>query len=100
MITATFRGQVIACSEDTVYLEGNHYFPPSSIMPDTLEDSWVRTLCFWKGLARYHHVRAGGEHRQRRPAIGSVIRSGHFGTAATVFVSALRSGPQEALSVP
>lgn len=62
MITATFHGQVVARSEQTIYLEGNHYFPAESVMPDTLENSWVRTLCFWKGVARYHHVRAG-EHR-------------------------------------
>ena len=65
MITATFHGQVIARSEQTVYLEGNHYFPPESIVPGALEDSRVRTLCFWKGLARYHHVTRG-----RSPGIG------------------------------
>ena len=62
MMTATFQGQVIARAEQTVYLEGNHYFPPDSIVPGTLQGSWVRTLCFWKGIARYHHVRAG-DHR-------------------------------------
>lgn len=60
MITAAFHGQVIARSEQTVYLEGNHYFPRESLVPDALEDSWVRTLCFWKGVAFYRHVRAGG----------------------------------------
>ncbi|RAX44129.1 DUF427 domain-containing protein [Arthrobacter sp. AQ5-06] len=59
MITATFQGQVIARSEETVYLEGNHYFPMASVSPDVLEKSWVRTLCYWKGVARYYHVRTG-----------------------------------------
>ncbi|MCO4255425.1 DUF427 domain-containing protein [Pseudarthrobacter cellobiosi] len=67
MITAAFHGQVIARSEQTVYLEGNHYFPRESLVPDALEDSWVRTLCFWKGVAFYHHVRAGG-HRSPNAA--------------------------------
>ncbi|WP_426986212.1 DUF427 domain-containing protein [Pseudarthrobacter sp. Y6] len=60
MITATFHGQVIARSERTVYLEGNHYFPAESVRPGALAGSRIRTLCFWKGVARYHHVRAGG----------------------------------------
>ncbi len=67
MITATFHGQVIARSEQTVYLEGNHYFPADSIVPGSLESSWARTLCFWKGIARYHHVRAG-DHRSSNAA--------------------------------
>lgn len=33
----------------TICLEGNLYFPRNSIVPDVLEDSWVRTLCCWKG---------------------------------------------------
>ncbi|WP_434614606.1 DUF427 domain-containing protein [Arthrobacter sp. A5] len=60
MITATFHGQVIARAEQTVFLEGNHYFPPNSVEPAVLAKSWLRTLCFWKGIARYHHVHAGG----------------------------------------
>lgn len=59
MMTATFHKQVIARSELTVYLEGNHYLPADSVVPDVFEDDWVRTLCFWKGVARYHDVRAG-----------------------------------------
>lgn len=67
MITATFHGRVIAGSDETVYLEGNHYFPVGSVRPDSLEDSRLRTLCFWKGMARYYHVRAG-EHRAANAA--------------------------------
>ncbi|MDQ6752600.1 MAG: DUF427 domain-containing protein [Actinomycetota bacterium] len=59
MITATYNGKVIARSADTVYLEGNHYFPPGSVQTGVLDKSWLRTLCYWKGIARYYHVRAG-----------------------------------------
>ena len=62
MVTATFHGQVIARTEQAVYLEGSHYFPAESVKPGVLEKSWLRTLCYWKGIARYHHVRAGGFH--------------------------------------
>ena len=67
MTTATFHGQVIAHSEHTVYLEGNHYFPPESVTPGTLAKSWLRTLCYWKGIARYQHV-CTGEHRSTNAA--------------------------------
>ncbi|WP_426997005.1 DUF427 domain-containing protein [Pseudarthrobacter sp. N5] len=60
MMTASFHGTVIARSENTVYLEGNHYFPPESVTPGALEKSWLRTLCYWKGIARYYHVSAAG----------------------------------------
>ncbi|MBT2515666.1 DUF427 domain-containing protein [Arthrobacter sp. ISL-30] len=60
MITATFQGHTIASSADTVYLEGNHYFPRKAVEPGALEESWVRTLCFWKGIARYYHIRING----------------------------------------
>ncbi|MDQ0278830.1 uncharacterized protein (DUF427 family) [Arthrobacter silviterrae] len=62
MMTATFHGQVIARAQQTIYLEGNHYFPPESVAPGVLAKSWLRTLCYWKGVARYHHVSAGGFH--------------------------------------
>lgn len=60
MKTAIFHGVVIARSPHTVYLEGNHYFPPESVAPAVLAKSWLRTLCYWKGIARYQHVSAGG----------------------------------------
>ena len=60
MMTATFQGQLIARAEQTIYLEGNHYFPPNAVEPAVLTKSWLRTLCVWKGIARYRHVSAGG----------------------------------------
>jgi uncharacterized protein (DUF427 family) len=53
--------RAIAQSDDTVVVEGNHYFPPESVDPDVLRRSRMRSLCPWKGLASYYHVEAGGE---------------------------------------
>ncbi|MEN2787479.1 DUF427 domain-containing protein [Sphingomonas qilianensis] len=53
MPTASWNGTVIAQSDDTVIVEGNHYFPADSVAADLLEDSATRSQCPWKGEARY-----------------------------------------------
>jgi len=53
---AIVNGKVIAQSDDTVYIEGNQYFPMSSINMDLLEDSDTQYHCPWKGDAQYHNV--------------------------------------------
>jgi uncharacterized protein (DUF427 family) len=58
---AIWNGAVIAESEDTVVLEGNHYFPPGAVDQELLEASEHTTRCPWKGLASYYHVRVDGE---------------------------------------
>ncbi len=60
MITATFNGTVIAEAESTVMVEGNHYFPPDSSRREHLGDSRTRSLCPWKGIARYYDVVVDG----------------------------------------
>ena len=60
MVRATWNGTVIAESDDTVVVEGNHYFPRSSITAGSLLDSSTRSLCPWKGVARYHSVQVDG----------------------------------------
>ncbi|WP_219416070.1 DUF427 domain-containing protein [Pseudonocardia nigra] len=50
---ATWNGAVIAESDDTVVVEGNHYFPAEAVRPEYLRDSATTTLCPWKGRARY-----------------------------------------------
>ena len=57
---ATWNGVVIAESDDTVVVEGNHYFPRASVEPGVLVDSPFMSLCVWKGVARYHSVDVGG----------------------------------------
>jgi uncharacterized protein (DUF427 family) len=60
-MTAIWNGVTIAHSDETVVLEGNHYFPPESVDPEVLTRSRMKSLCPWKGLASYYHVEAGGE---------------------------------------
>ena len=56
MPRAVFRGEVLADSEETTIIEGNHYFPPGSVRDDVLVDSPTRTVCFWKGTATYRSL--------------------------------------------
>lgn len=52
--TAVVGDQVIAESDATILLEGNRYFPAESISAGVLERSWMRSLCYWKGVASYY----------------------------------------------
>ena len=61
MVRATWNGRVIAESEATVRVEGNHYFPPEDVDLTRLLDSPTVTWCFWKGRAQYHHLDVGDE---------------------------------------
>ena len=58
---AVWNGTVIAESDDTVVVEGNHYFPVESLDRDLLEDSETHTTCGWKGQASYWTVVVDGE---------------------------------------
>jgi uncharacterized protein (DUF427 family) len=51
---AIWNGQIIAESDDTVIVEGNHYFPVDSVNPDFLRHSDTTTVCSWKGTANYY----------------------------------------------
>lgn len=53
---AIWHGSVIAKSDDTLIIEGNHYFPPESLDKTYLHPSKLVYPCYWKGLARYYHV--------------------------------------------
>ena len=58
---AIWNGQVIAESDETVVVEGNHYFPAESVDPAYLADSSTNTRCHWKGKASYYDVVVDGE---------------------------------------
>ena len=60
MAKATWKGQVIAESDDTVVVEGNHYFPASSVVASVLTPSDTTSVCPWKGTASYYSVQVGG----------------------------------------
>ena len=58
---AVWNGTVIAESDDTVVVEGNHYFPAGSVKTQYLTDSPSNTVCPWKGTASYRHVMVHGQ---------------------------------------
>jgi uncharacterized protein (DUF427 family) len=61
---AIWRGTVVADTtggEDTVVVEGNHYFPAAAVNPKFLLPSNTRTMCSWKGEARYHNLFVDGD---------------------------------------
>jgi uncharacterized protein (DUF427 family) len=58
---ATWKGAVLAESDDTVAVEGNHYFPSDSIRREHFRESETHTVCPWKGTASYYDVVVGGE---------------------------------------
>jgi len=58
---AIWKGAVLAESEDTEVVEGNHYFPPESLNREYFEDSDRQTRCVWKGLASYYDIVVNGE---------------------------------------
>ncbi|MDX2356555.1 DUF427 domain-containing protein [Dietzia sp. PP-33] len=57
---AVYNGTVIAESNRTQKVEGNHYFPRTDVLEAYLRPSRMKSLCFWKGLASYHDVEVGG----------------------------------------
>ena len=61
MVKAMWNGQVLAESDDTIVVEGNHYFPPDSVNQALLEDSTHHTICHWKGTASYYTVEVDGK---------------------------------------
>ncbi len=58
---AIWNGNVIAESEQTIIVEGNHYFPPTSISQDFFKESDTKTRCVWKGEASYYHLDVDGK---------------------------------------
>ncbi len=58
---AIWNNTVIAESDDTVVVEGNHYFPADSVKHEYLTFSNHRSGCAWKGQAHYHSLLVNGE---------------------------------------
>ncbi|HEV56446.1 MAG TPA: DUF427 domain-containing protein [Phycisphaerales bacterium] len=56
---AIWNGTVLAESDETIVVEGNHYFPPDSVNRDYFHPSDHHTTCPWKGLASYYDVVVG-----------------------------------------
>lgn len=64
MPKAIWNGAVIADSDDTVVVEGNHYFPRDAVDPAVLRPSSTTTVCPWKGTASYHSVVVDGKENK------------------------------------
>ena len=61
---ALWNDTVIAESDETVVVEGNHYFPPESLRREFFAPSDRSTTCPWKGEASYYHVVIGGQENR------------------------------------
>ena len=57
---ATWNGTVIAESDDTVVIEGNHYFPLAAVKAEYLRPSNTASACHWKGAANYYTLDING----------------------------------------
>ncbi|MFD7657985.1 DUF427 domain-containing protein [Actinosynnema sp. NPDC059797] len=60
MATARWNGEVIAESDETRIVEGNHYFPAGSVHAEYLRPSETTTVCPWKGTANYYTLQVDG----------------------------------------
>ena len=63
-VEAIWNDQVIAHSDKTVVVEGNHYFPRADVDTSTLEKSATTSECPWKGTAHYYTIELDGERNE------------------------------------
>ncbi|MDF4221220.1 DUF427 domain-containing protein [Maribacter sp. M208] len=61
MVKAIWNNTVIAESDATVQVEGNHYFPPSAIKKEYFTTTDTHTSCPWKGVASYYDINVDGD---------------------------------------
>ena len=61
---AIWNNQVLAESDDTVNIEGNHYFPANSVNMEFFKSSESQTFCPWKGTASYYTIEVSGEENK------------------------------------
>ena len=80
VMRAVWNGSVVAESDRTVHLEGNHYFPLDAVNHELLRPSAMRTVCPWKGVASYYDLvvddrtqtAAGWVYRTPSPAAAEI----------------------------
>jgi uncharacterized protein (DUF427 family) len=58
---AIWNGQVIAESDETIVVEGNHYFPAGAVKQEFFSHSPTHTTCPWKGIASYYTIEVDGQ---------------------------------------
>ena len=64
MAKATWNGKVLAESDATEVVEGNHYFPADSLASEYFEQSDHTSVCGWKGTANYYHLAVDGQRNE------------------------------------
>jgi uncharacterized protein (DUF427 family) len=64
MVSAIWNGRTIAQSDDTVVVEGNHYFPPESLERTLVKPSTTTSVCGWKGTANYYSLVVDGKENK------------------------------------
>jgi uncharacterized protein (DUF427 family) len=64
MPKAIWNGAILAESNHTEVVEGNHYFPPDAIKTEYLQSSPKKTICGWKGEASYYNIEVNGQVNQ------------------------------------
>jgi uncharacterized protein (DUF427 family) len=64
MAKAIWNGVVLAESEQTEMVEGNHYFPPNTINREYFKESSHHTICPWKGKASYYTIEVDGQKNE------------------------------------
>jgi uncharacterized protein (DUF427 family) len=58
---AIWNNEVVAESNDTIVIEGNHYFPENTINKKFFKSSDTHTVCPWKGTASYYSLDVNGD---------------------------------------
>ncbi len=61
MPKAIWNNKILAESDNTEFVEGNHYFPADSVNREYFKDSETRTTCPWKGEASYYNIMVDGK---------------------------------------
>lgn len=61
MVKATWKGKVLAESDRTEIVEGNHYFPTEALRKEFFKPSETHSTCPWKGVASYYSIEVDGE---------------------------------------
>ena len=64
MPKAVWNGVVLAESDNTEVVEGNHYFPPNAVKMEYFQTSSKQTTCPWKGRASYYTVNVNGQENR------------------------------------
>ncbi|MBO6794556.1 MAG: DUF427 domain-containing protein [Balneolaceae bacterium] len=61
---AIWNGRILAESDETIVIENNHYFPPSSLNKEFFNETSHQTVCPWKGTASYYSLEVDGKDNQ------------------------------------